>query len=139
MKRILVVTVLLALVLAVAVPAMAAPRRQIEANVYLRVPSGVALGSYTATLCWTGPFEFAEASGPPPGFVGFANPQGNCVRFNGANPYGAEGAIKLITVKLNRVGRGFPRFSLEFSSAAAAYTFESLLPLPPRSYWVRVR
>jgi len=94
------------------------------------------LGSYTATLEWNpNAFQFVGYSGGSA--KGFENPVVNDkaveegrLTFAHAYPYGAEGQVNILNVRMKSIGKEGTEssLSLHFSAMAAAKTFTNLLP-----------
>jgi hypothetical protein len=115
----------------VVVPAVAPVGRVVVATVSVALPSN-ALGSYSGTLTWDPRlFSYVGAVAGPAGFVGLVGERwvssGRLV-FAAANPYGALGTTKLLTVTLLARRAGWSRLDLSFSAMAEARTFRDLLP-----------
>jgi len=94
------------------------------------------LGSFTATLVWD--MEALQYEGHSGGTtLGFESPVVNDMHvkegklvFAHAYPYGGEGRVNILNVKLKVIGEEGESSSLKlsFSAMAAAYTFKDLLP-----------
>jgi hypothetical protein len=94
------------------------------------------LGSYTAELTWDAQ-TLIYVSHQSDGVSGFSSAVVNTAKtsqgkliFAGANPYGAEGRVTILTVVYEVIAsRGLSsRLDLKFTALAAAYTFTNLLP-----------
>jgi hypothetical protein len=96
-------------------------------------PPDEALGGFTGTLDWDPTvLGYHSNSGILAGFTGLVNvsqaSSGHIV-FNGANASGATGDITVLSVTFDAIGVGDSDLDLGYSAMAAAYTFNSLLPL----------
>ena len=92
------------------------------------------LGSFTSKLTWNAAhFSYVSHSGLLTGFTGAVNTNNvgsGILDFNGANPSGTGGDVKLLTITFKVIGTNGATgvFDLDFSAMSAAISFTNLLP-----------
>ena len=92
------------------------------------------LGSFSSSLSWNPALlRFVSHSGILAGFTGVvntANANTGTLEFNGSNPTGAGGDVKIIEITFQTIGMDNSNgvFDLNFSAMAAANSFANLLP-----------
>lgn len=111
---------------------------QFAASVYVDMracpPPDDRLGSFSSSLSWnTALLRFVNHSGILAGFTGVvntANTGAGRLEFNGTNPAGAGGEVKILEITFEVIGAGGSNgiLDLDFSALAAAVSFTNLLP-----------
>jgi len=92
------------------------------------------LGSFSSTLNWDASLlRFVSHSGVQSGFTGVvntANTNAGVLEFNGTNPAGASGDVRIIEIAFEVAGANGASgvLDLNFSALAAALSFTNLLP-----------
>ncbi|MGH7493507.1 MAG: dockerin type I repeat-containing protein [bacterium] len=123
----------------VELPSDVLENRQFTAEIFVDMricaPPDDRLGSFSSSLSWnTSLLRFVNHSGVLAGFTGVvntANANSGALDFNGSNPNGADGDLKILEVTLEVVGSSGTNgvLDLNFSAMAAAGSFTNLLPL----------